>query len=297
MKRLAIILLIILSVATATVLCSCDLFSKTEPKEETYTAVFIIPARYVSSPSEFEYSRQQGLKSQEELVIPGNPQNRSEVGSNYVESAGYRFLGWSYDLETVFDPSTKLEMQSYMKFYGLYEIIEYHVTYDLKGGTIEDPNPATYTVEDGGKNDRGLWENKIYLKEPSRPGYRFVTWHWKEDAVTVPDPPLNYISTAENDLGDKEYFAEWEPDTYYINYRWISCEPAELNTLPFSFTVEDGEVPLVTDLTPDVRVTRWEGYEFIGYYDNENFTGDPITAIPVNTFHSVTLYAKWVKNT
>ena len=35
------------------------------------------------------------------------------------------------------------------------------------------------------------------------------------------------------------------------------------------------------------------GYKFVGWYDNENFTGESITEISVGTMGDVTLYAKW----
>ena len=37
-------------------------------------------------------------------------------------------------------------------------------------------------------------------------------------------------------------------------------------------------------------------YSFGGWYDNEGFSGDPITAIPVGSTGDVTLYAKWTIN-
>ena len=51
-----------------------------------------------------------------------------------------------------------------------------------------------------------------------------------------------------------------------------------------NYTVKD-EVTLPTPTK--------EGYDFLGWYDNENFTGEPITSMQVGTTGNKHLYAKW----
>ena len=45
--------------------------------------------------------------------------------------------------------------------------------------------------------------------------------------------------------------------------------------------------------TFDLASTTRSGYEFLGWYENENFTGSPITQIVKGTEKDVTVYAKW----
>ena len=45
--------------------------------------------------------------------------------------------------------------------------------------------------------------------------------------------------------------------------------------------------------TFDLASTTRSGYEFLGWYENENFTGSPITQIAKGTEKDVTVYAKW----
>ncbi|MGI6737546.1 MAG: LamG-like jellyroll fold domain-containing protein [Anaerovoracaceae bacterium] len=57
----------------------------------------------------------------------------------------------------------------------------------------------------------------------------------------------------------------------------------------------------LTEYTPGEEIqlpSDWkrDGYTFAGWYDNADFTGSPITAIPQNATGDLTFYAKWKKN-
>ena len=73
---------------------------------------------------------------------------------------------------------------------------------------------------------------------------------------------------------------------YFITYTLNGGALPEGTANPKIFTAESGEITLPTP-TRDV-------FDFIGWFNNENFEGDPITSIdPASTHNDVNLYAKW----
>ena len=54
---------------------------------------------------------------------------------------------------------------------------------------------------------------------------------------------------------------------------------------------KEGETPPAIN-DPAAR----EGFTFVGWYDNPEFTGDPITEIPTNYRGDIIIYAKWIAN-
>ena len=65
----------------------------------------------------------------------------------------------------------------------------------------------------------------------------------------------------------------------YEEVEGTACEDVEVN-----LTMPVGELP----------TTRREGYVFMGWYDNAEYTGSPVTAKYVINEMNVTLYAKWL---
>ena len=76
-------------------------------------------------------------------------------------------------------------------------------------------------------------------------------------------------------------------NTYNITYELNGGTPNGTLTSKYTY---GKEMILQTN-----RVTK-EGYEFAGWYDNEELTGNPVTSIPATSTGDKTFYAKWIKN-
>lgn len=113
-------------------------------------------------------------------------------------------------------------------------------------------------------------------------GWAFAGWFPNEDCIGQAVFTLNGAS------GDKEYWAKWQVAKYDVKYRdgtkklngegWIT-----------QYTAADAAE---TSLSLPVTANK-KGYNFEGWYDNAELTGDPVTAIPQGSEENKTYYSKW----
>ena len=107
---------------------------------------------------------------------------------------GYTFAGWYSDkactkpVETISKGSTGDKT-----LYAKWEVKEYRITYNLKGGKNSSKNPSGYTVED----------SKITLKSPTRKGYTFKGWY--SDAKCT----KRVKTIQKGSTGNKTLYAKW----------------------------------------------------------------------------------------
>ena len=109
---------------------------------------------------------------------------------------------------------------------------------------------------------------------PSKAGYVFAGWYYDE-AFTRPYD--NQKITA-----DTQLYAKMEAINYSIMYNIQGW--GEVNG-KLSYTIADE--------TYTLPIPTRTGYNFIGWYDNSNFTGEPITEIPQGSMGDKTYYAKF----
>lgn len=105
-------------------------------------------------------------------------------------------------------------------------------------------------------------------------------------AITVGTTTIETVVSSLYDEGvSKTYKLEIEVKdlTFAINYVLDGGTNSENN--PNEYVPE--KLPLLLE-----NPTK-SGYKFVGWYDNENFTGEAITEISAGTMGDVTLYAKW----
>ena len=76
-------------------------------------------------------------------------------------------------------------------------IRNYHITYNLNGGTVEQENPTSYNVESG----------FIELNNPTKDNAYFLGWIWRGQSV----PERNVSFNAETYSGDIEFTAVYAP--------------------------------------------------------------------------------------
>ncbi len=109
------------------------------------------------------------------------------------------------------------------------------------------------------------------LPTPSKEGYNFIGWFDDNNNPISPD------TTVTSDLVINARYS-------IINYSLTYEKDGGNATNPSSYTIED-EIEL-EDASKDY-------YNFLGWYDNEEFTGNPITKIEKGTTGDKKLYAKF----
>lgn len=186
-----------------------------------------------------------------------------------VTKNGYTFADWTYNgnpvnptaLPTTADRVTSKDMA----FGATWTLISYKVVYDVAGGTaIQD---GLYNIETGISS----------LPTPKREGYVF---RWYRDNQKVTSIPAG--------TGDITLVAHWTEISYTLSFKTnndtfiadISYTKAKPGILPSGLTKE--------------------GYMFGGWFQNENFTGSELEAVPFpagtagQTNIPVMIYAKWI---
>jgi len=108
-------------------------------------------------------------------------------------------------------------------------------------------------------------------------GFTFSGWH-SEAHLTTP-----YVFST-MPASDVILYGKWELNEYQLLY---NLDGGTNNTAnPTLYTIETSMISLETPSK--------EGYTFLGWYDNDTFSGDPITNIPQGTMGDISLYAKWI---
>ena len=163
----------------------------------------------------------------------------------------YEFAGWtSNDITT---PTKAIEVAQgttkNLSFTANWTPIDYTIAYDTAGGTISG-EVTTYNADTPG----------FTLVKPIRNGYRFVGWTGSNG-----DIPEENVFISLGSYGNKNYIANWELETYTIQY--VLNEGSLMDPVD-SYTSETPSfiLPQPTKL----------GYTFIGW------TGENITSPELN---------------
>lgn len=162
----------------------------------------------------------------------------------------------------------------------------YTVTYDANGGTGA-PSPQTKI--------KGV-TLKLSTVKPTKQGYEFYGW-----AGAYPDQLGRLIHAGGDYDQDRSVtlYAAWKqvetpPATYIITFH----NNGGVIRGQSSSTIAKGSYTFGVGFTlPGANLVTREGYIFKGWYDNENFSGDPITRITETDTGDKDLYAKWITST
>ena len=189
----------------------------------------------------------------ETIQIPENP-----------SKDGYTFDGWYWDKDVWSKPFTANSLldapiSSDMSVYAKFTPIAYSISYEMDGGTHN--NPATYTVE-----------SSFEFADAQKAGYTFLGWY-TDAAYTTQIKSISAGTT-----GDMTLYAKFELATYSITYE--NTKGAE-NTNPSTYTI-NSETITFSPLSKD-------GYTFGGWY-----VGDTnVMEISKGSTGNLTLTAKW----
>ena len=116
--------------------------------------------------------------------------------------------------------------------------IVYNITYDLADGSVTG-NPATYTIE----------TPTFTLNNPTKEHYVFAGW----TGTGLSAATMN-VQIAVGNMGDREYTATWEKETYYVTLN--SNIPALVDISTTTPLYEDDVVVTITD-DPDYELVTF----------------------------------------
>jgi uncharacterized repeat protein (TIGR02543 family) len=183
---------------------------------------------------------------------------------------GYAFQGWYDNAAFSGSPIDGIPTGSIgdRTYYAKWQAIVYTISYALNGGTQNPDNPTTYTIE----------SPDIVFNAPTRRGYAFTGWRDNSGLTGSPDTGIPAGS-----IGDRAYFAGWNPIIYRISYELAGGANSPGN--PPEYTVAASTIPL--------QDPQRRGYAFKGWYDSPDFSGEPATSIPHDSIGDRTFWAKW----
>ncbi|NLV84668.1 MAG: InlB B-repeat-containing protein, partial [Spirochaetales bacterium] len=140
---------------------------------------------------------------------------------------GYDFSGWYATEEYTGDAITQILTGSHGNetFWAKWTPIVYDITYHLNDGTIDPPNPATYTIETA----------TFEFNDPMRDYYDFVGWYANAELTGDPVGGLDKGS-----FGNVELWAKWTPTVYTITYHLDGGVNAGEN--PATYTIESTKI-------------------------------------------------------
>ena len=212
-----------------------------------------------------------------------SPQGSVEVISgenqefNFRPDTGYQVLDVLVNGSSIGSP-TSYEFSNVTAAFTIevqFAPISYTITYDLDGGTVESPNPDSYTVE----------SPAFTLQNPSRSGYTFLGW------TTADEPtPSTSVTISSGTTGNLSFLANWQKNSsgggishdYTLHYVTNGGEHLSDETKSSKWTKDYEDLP-----TPER-----EGYTFAGWYWDLRLT-EPVTGDVKVDKTTVTLYAKW----
>lgn len=210
-------------------------------------------------------------------LIDGTPISYDIESPNIDPSAfaptrdGYTFDGWFTDEECVTSAETIATGSTGEKvFYAKWTAITYSITWNANGGTLSDGTPENYTIETEAIDPSAF--------APTREGYTFDGWY--------ADIDLNELATSivTGSTGEKVFYAKWTTIPYSIN--WNANGGTLIDGTPESYDIES------LNIDPSAFVPTRNGYEFSGWFTDENFE-TPATTIVTGSTGEKVFYAKW----
>lgn len=185
--------------------------------------------------------------------------------ANAFGRTGYSFEGWSTtpngavaytDQQSVNNLS--VNDGEIINLYAKWTLTNYHITYDLDGGSVAITNPNTYKVT----------TPTFTLNNPTQPGFTFDGWTGTDLAE-----PTQTVTIAQGSTGNRSYTANWTRFAYVLVLEnGITATPSPAATYNSIKYYTPG-----TEITLSYNGTPPSGFDFLGFYVN----GSPIEG---NTF-------------
>lgn len=209
-----------------------------------------------------------GEVSKEHLLIK---YDSSYEGLPIPEKSGYNFDGWYYEEELITN-ETLMTKDFEHELVAKWEITDYHITYDLDGGSLENL-VITYNV---GKED-------FAISNPIKKGYVFVGWNINGNSNLEKNLIIKQGTTRDINLK-----ANYQPISYSIVY----------NANGGTGKMEDTIVNYDQEINLKPNSYEYIGKKFIGWSlsktSNVIFKDqDLISNLSSINDSKITLYANW----
>ena len=178
---------------------------------------------------------------------------------------GYDFAGWyvgesAYNFENAVTTDLSLKAK--------WTKTTYTITF-MDGENVLELAPATYDIETA----------TFALPEPTKVNYTFMGW-FTDTAFTQ-----SAHEVEKGTYGNLVFYANFTLKNYGITYVLYDGENSDGNPSTYNL---NSTFPITL-----ANPTK-EGYEFLGWYADANYTGSAITAI-TEIAGNITVYAKWEK--
>ena len=190
---------------------------------------------------------------------------------------GHTFKGW-YDNENLTgSPVTAISNTETgnKEYWAKWEANTYTVTLNTNGGTINNGNVTGYTY--------GVGATLPTAEDVTYTGHTFKGWYDNENLTGSP-----VTAIGDTETGNKEYWAKWEANTYTVTLNAGGGTINNGNVTGYTYGV-GATLPTAGDMT-------YTGHTFKSWYDNENLTGSPVTAIGNTETGNKEYWAKWEIN-
>jgi len=163
-----------------------------------------------------------------------------DITLNNPTREGYTFTGWTgTGLENNTETVTINKGSTGNKEYTAnWTAKEYTISYELNGGSAE--NPTTYTIE----------SEDITLNNPTKEGYTFAGWTGTDLTEATQD-----VTIAKGSKENRTYTATWTADEYTITYN-LNGGTAENTT---TYTIESENITLNKPTRDGYTFTGWTG--------------------------------------
>ena len=193
----------------------------------------------------------------------------------------YDFIGWCVGTQ---DNCTDDQLQT-----------DYSITPDMSGTVVLWPHwraaefSIVYQTMDG-QEISGLMPDKYTFgvevnlpDDVSIPNYDFVAWHVRQNLYS---PTIETIPVGTS--GIQVFYAEMAATKYDITYHdgdtTFTDDMAANYNLPTQYTY---------DIETSLPGISKQHYDFVGWYDNAELTGDAIETIPAGATGAKEFWAKW----
>ena len=186
-----------------------------------------------------------------------------------LKKAGYTLSGWTEKGKQNIVWIIPVTATGVKNVVAQWKANTYNVTFEANEGTVE-PKPRTVTY------------GSTYgeLPTPTREGYEFVGWFTEQNGGTKVMADT-VVTTAK----DHKLYAHWTQNVYDVRFD-ANEGTVETKTQTVTYGSTYGELP-----TP----TR-EGYEFAGWFTEQNGGMQVMADTKVTTAADHTLYARWTQN-
>lgn len=183
------------------------------------------------------------------------------------------FIGWSLSNDNerskVIDSDRILVEDQDIKVYGVFDLDIVGIKYNGNGGTLMNWKPQYVPAI-----STDIDVITPYGGTQERTGFIFKGFN-------PPSIPQSFLDLYRDRVGEFTFDAKWEKEEYEIKYIYKGGE----KTKKYKY----GEI--VSLITPPTNPINPE--EFIGWWDNPDFEGDPIEEIKRSDHGNKTFYAKY----